>query len=303
MSLYHKYRPKAFNEVYGNQTIVNSLVKFTSDPETCPHAILLHGETGCGKTTLARIIADTLGCKGQDLYEIDSGQFRGIDTIRDIRSAVAYSPIESPCRVWIIDEAQKMTGDAQNAFLKVLEDTPEYAFFILCTTEPTKLISAIRGRCSQFQVTTLPENEMLRLLKNISKKEGEVVEQEVFEQIAKDSFGHPRNAINILEQVLVSPAADRLTVAKQTAKIQSQSIDLCRALIGGNSWKEIREILNGLTEQDHESIRRHILGYCQAVLLKGDNMKAGLIMEFMLHPFYDSGFPGLVFACYSIIKN
>jgi DNA polymerase III gamma/tau subunit len=303
MTLYQEHRPTAFNEVKGNEGILASLQKLLSNPSKCPHAFLLHGPTGCGKTTIARIIANTLECDGQDLYEIDSGQFRGIDTIREIREIITYRPINSKSRVWILDEAQKLTGDAQSALLKILEDTPEYAYFIICTTEPNKLSSPILGRCSQFQVAQLTEQQMVGLLKTIVKKEGDSLEQEVHLQIAQDSLGHPRNAINILEQVLASPKESRLNTAKQTAAKQSQSIELCRALIKGAKWKEVQGILQGLTDQDPESIRRHVLGYCQSILLKGDDARAGLIMEFMVESFYGSGFPGLVFACYSITKN
>jgi DNA polymerase III subunit gamma/tau len=303
MTLYQEHRPTVFNEVKGNEGILASLQKLLSNPSKCPHAFLLHGPTGCGKTTIARIIANTLGCSGQDLYEIDSGQFRGIDMIREIREISTYRPITSKSRVWILDEAQKLTGDAQSALLKILEDTPEYAYFIICTTEPNKLISPILGRCSQFQVAQLTEQQMVGLLKTIVKKEGDSLEQEVYLQITQDSLGHPRNAINILEQVLASPKESRLNIAKQTAAKQSQSIELCRALIKGAKWREVQGILQGLADQDPESIRRHILGYCQSVLLKGDDVRAGLIMEFMVEPFYASGFPGLVFACYTITKN
>ena len=123
MSLYLKYRPNSFDEMVGNEDVVQVLKSQLKGKQT-PHSILFHGPTGCGKTTLGRIVANELGAKGSDLREVDSADFRGIDTIRDIRKQSTYKPLESPCRVWILDEVHKLTNDAQNAMLKALEDTP-----------------------------------------------------------------------------------------------------------------------------------------------------------------------------------
>ena len=207
MSLYNKYRPKSLSEVKGNSDLVATLDKMLSGKEI-PHAFLLHGETGTGKTTIARIIADRLGCVGKDLTEVDSGQFRGIDTIREIRSNSNYQPLEGKCRVWILDECHRNTSDAQAGLLKILEDSPKNAYFILCTTDPQKLLPAIRGRCIQLQTTPLDERQMYALLLGIVKAEGDSLKSDIINQIIQDSMGLPRNAINILEQVL-SASEDR----------------------------------------------------------------------------------------------
>jgi len=145
---------------------------------------------------------------------------------------------------------------------------------------------------------------MFGLLRRTVREEKAELDKEVYDQIIKDSHGLPRNALQILEQVLAVPTEQRLEIARQSALIESQSIDLCRALIKRAPWKTIAGILNGLKDQEPESIRRAILGYCQSILLKGgDNDVAGLIMEMCMEPFYNSGFPQLVFVCYSITKN
>jgi DNA polymerase-3 subunit gamma/tau len=303
MSLYLKYRPNELTQVKGNSDILPALQKMLENIETCPHTFLLTGPTGCGKTTLGRIIANALGSLGDDFKEIDSADFRGIDTVREIGKQCNFRPIQSKCRVWLIDECHKMTNDAQNAFLKRLEDTPPHVYFILCTTDPEKLIPTIKGRCQQFQVKTLNEQQLHGLLRRIVREENETLEKEVYEQIIQDSLGHPRNAIQILEQVLNSPVEKRLEIAKQTIIEQSQSIELCRALLKGAKWKEISSILNGLINQEPEGIRRHIIGYCQSVLLKSENDRAALILEQFWEPLYNIGFPGLVYCCYSVVKN
>ena len=304
LTLALKYRPKTLDEVIGNRQVVEVLRKQLSGESSQPlsHSILLHGPTGCGKTTLARIIARELGVQDDDLKEIDSADFRGIDTIREIRKQCQYKPLSSPYRVWILDEVHQLTKDAQSALLKTLEDTPKHVYFILCTTDPQKLLPTIRGRCSQFQVQPLTDKEMKRLLFRVVKAEEESLNKEVYEQIIRDSMGHPRNALQILAQVLAVDPDKRLEVAKRSAETQSQTIELCRALVNRASWKKICEILKGLKDEDPEQIRRAVLGYCQSILLSGkqDNGIAA-IMEAFMEPFYNSGFPALVFACYSVL--
>ena len=303
MSLYLKHRPVTLEQIKGNEHIVSTLNSMLSKKEH-PHVFLLHGETGCGKTSIGRIIVNMVGCVGSDYREVSSNDNRGIDTVREIIKNSSYLPLEGKCRVWLLDEVHKMTNDAQNALLKILEDTPPHVYFILCTTEPTKLILAIRGRCSEFQVKPLTETEMKGLLRGIVRSEGETLKGEIYDQIIQDSLGHPRNAIQTLEQVLNVEPEKRLEVAMRSAELQSQSIELCRALFNPRiKWDDVNVILLQLKQQDPEDIRRAVLGYCQAILLKSDNTRAGLVMENFLEPTYVNGFPQLVFAAYSTIKS
>lgn len=302
--LYLKHRPDTLDDIIGHEDLVHILKKQLSQGSQHPlsKSILFHGPTGCGKTTLGRIVAKELGAKGADIKEIDSADFRGIDTIREIRKQSAYRPLESPYRVWILDECHRLTGDSQSALLKALEDTPKHVYYILCTTEPQKLLPTIRGRCAEFQVRPLTEKEMKLLLRKVVKAEQESLTKDVYNQIIQDSMGHPRNALQILSQVLTVDEAKRLSVAKRTAEAHSKTIELCRALIGGANWKYISGILKGIKDEDPEKVRRAVLGYCQAVLLnEPQSDQTALIMEEFLEPFYNTGFAGLVFACYSVI--
>jgi DNA polymerase-3 subunit gamma/tau len=304
MSLYHKHRPASLDEVVGNEETVRA-VKADFSKKDPPRAVLLDGPTGCGKTTIGRIIAGLAGAEGEDFREIDSADFRGIDTIRDIRRSAMFRPLDGgKARAWLLDEAHQLSNDAQAALLKGLEDPPVHAFFILATTDPQKLLSTIRGRCAQYSVRPLRPEEMLRLLRRVVKAENETMEREVYEQIAQDSEGLPRGALQILDQVLTSPKEKRLEVAKRKGAEQSKAIDLCRALLECAGWKKVSTILSGLRDsEDPERIRRSVLGYMASLLIKGeDSIQAGCVLDEFKEPFYASGWPGLVLACYSVVK-
>ena len=189
----------------------------------------------------------------------------------------------------------------------VLQDLQQgalnHVYFILCTTDPQKLLPTIRNRCTQYEMKPLSESQMMRLLRKVVKAEGGSMSKEVYSQIIQDSLGHPRSALQILDTVLRLDPDDQLEAASKAAENVSKSIDLCRLLIQGSGWKRVAEVLTGLKDEQPESIRRHVLGYCQSILLKADNERAGLVMEEMIEPFYNTGYPGLVFACYSIVKG
>ena len=205
--------------------------------------------------------------------------------------------------IWIIDECHRWKEDAQNCVLKILEDTPKHVYLILCTTDPQKLKETVKNRCQQFQVKPLSDTQMFGVLRRIVNAEKKELQKEVYDQIIQDSLGHARNAIQILEQVLNVPEDRRLEIARQTAQEQSKSIELCRALMSGTTWKKVAEILSGLRDQEPESIRRVVLGYAQSILLKEDNKLCGLILEEFMTPNFTNGFPQLTFSCYSVVKN
>ena len=301
MSLYQKYRPSTLDGLYGNEPLKKSIEALCQrDFEDMPRAILFTGPSGCGKTTVARIIKDSVGCSDEDFKELNTADFRGVDTARAMIKQAYFRPINGQCTIWLLDECHKQTNDAQNAILKILEDPPNHALFILATTEPEKLLPTIKTRCATYTLEPLAEREIINLVIAVAKEEGKSIPRDVLKSISRDSLGSARQALTILEQIIDLEEEDMLDAAKRVAEERSQTIELCRALINKSPWKSIASILSKL-ESEPESTRRAILGYCNSILLKGNNPRAFLIMDAMSEPFFNTGRPGLTIACYTAL--
>jgi len=301
-SLAVKYRPQMLRDFLGNENTTAAL-RSMMEREEIPHTILFTGPSGCGKTTLARIVAKRLKCSEHDLQELNTADFRGIDTIRDVIRNMALCPMSGTCRVWILDEVHQISKDGQHALLKALEDTPKHVYFLLATTDQEKLLPTIKTRCVTFDVKPLSDKLMDVLLKTVIQKEGvDNVPQETIDQIVQDSLGSSRMALSILDKILNMDAGDMLTAAKQQASETNEAIDLCRALIGKKPWPVVAKIVKGIS-QEPESVRRAVLGYCQSVLLGSNNGQAYIVMIAFQKDFFTTGKPGLTIACYEAING
>jgi DNA polymerase-3 subunit gamma/tau len=302
MSLATKYRPKFLKDFLGNEEVTKAL-RSMMEREEIPHTILFTGPSGCGKTTLARIVAARLKCSQYDFTENNAADFRGIDSVRDILRQMSLSPMNGPCRVWLLDECHALTKDAQAALLKALEDPPPHVYFLLATTDPEKLLPTIKTRCVTFDVKPLSDDNMTRLLTSIIVNEqGDPLPREVYDQIVQDSLGSARMALSILDRIINMSPEDMLEAAKQSAAQYNESIDLCRALIGKKSWKEVAKIIQGI-QQDPESVRRAVLGYASAVLLKSGQGQAFVVLDSFSKDFFTTGKAGLVMASYLAING
>lgn len=297
MSLYRQYRPKKFEDVLGNEGTIKSIQSLLKrDKEDMHRVILLSGPSGCGKTTIGRIIKDELKCSEFDYVEINASNDRGIDTSREIMTVMRLAPMNGDVRVFLIDEVHMTTKEFQNSILKGLEDTPEHVFFILCTTEPNRLLKTFRNRCAHYEVDLLTEKQIETLINDVLDAEGvEEFPDEVFDAIIEQSEGCAREALVALDKVIDLEPADMISAIQQLKDQATQTIELCRALLNQESWPKIAAIIKDLKE-DPERVRQAILGYIQAVVLKGGGNKLDvclLIFQCFKEPLHYNGKPGL----------
>lgn len=303
--LYKKHRPVRFRDLVGQPQAVSQMEQWLKDGRV-PNAVLLTGPSGVGKTTAARILVRRLGCSSFDCQEINAAESRGIDTIRDMGERMHLAPLGGGgARVWIIDECQKLTGDAQSSALKMLEDGPEHAHFFLCTTDPQKLLKTIVTRCTELKFRALDEAELLVVQKRVLDEEGVNVLPPVLKKIAECAEGSARKAVVLLQQVMGLESEDEQLAAVEKADSRRQAIELARALMDPKTqWSRVADVLKNLDDEP-ESLRRMILGYYQSVLLGGGikaNRAAELISRFQYNVF-DSGKPGLTLMCYESLRG
>lgn len=303
MELYKKYRPKTFNKILGQEHIIKSLKRWI-EKSNLPHALLFSGPSGCGKTTLARILKRKLECGRHDFTEINGADFRGIETIRSIRSRIWQAPISGKCRIWLIDESHKLSNEASNAFLKMLEDTPDHVYFMLATTDPQKLLKTIRNRCSEIAVKSLTNETMKKLITSISKEEKIKIPKEVIDKIIENSEGSARKALVFLNQILELDDKKEMLEAIRASTIEAQSNEISRLLFRPRvRWFDIARVLKVINNNEAEQIRYMILGYARVVLLSGSKMagRAFVIIEAFSDNFFDSKAAGLAAAAYEVM--
>lgn len=270
-ALHLKYRPKTFDEVVGNRTLVKSLKSILERPvKEMPHSFLFQGQTGSGKTTLARIMCDMLECKGVDLCEMNMSKDRGIDVGREIVKKMKFKPKDSKVRCFILDEIQKGTKELFDALLKPLEDTPDHVFFFLCTTDPQKIPGTLRNRCTQFTVESLSGVKLVKLMKKIVQSEEIDIPLDVLSEISQIHDMSPRQALVLLDQIKdIDTTENMIDFVKRSCVEEKQIIDLCRALLNPNvKWNSVKEVLKGIPKEVRsDDIKYAVLGYMNVVLM------------------------------------
>lgn len=300
MPLHIDLRPTTLQSFVGNDALKANLQAIIQR-EDRPRTFLFVGPSGTGKTTLARILAKELKCEDIDLYEYNSANLRGIDTVRELIAQANLSP-KGPCKFYILDEIHQQTNAAQEAMLKMLEDAPRNCYYALATTAPEKLLTTIKTRCTTFTTTKLTSNEMESLVVRTVLFCNKVLDNAVLGELVKSAEGCPREAMKLLDQILaIDDRTKQLEILRNTNVSESAIIDICRRLfkddVGYSKWVDIRTMLVALPETDPEKVRRSILGYLQAVLLKVKTNEGGIrvarLMEEFNNNYYSTGKSGL----------
>ena len=219
-TLYRKYRPKKFEQIYGQKNIVKTLLNIIKNNKLT-HAYLFTGPRGTGKTSSAKLFAKAVNCQNNingdacnecdnclsfnsnsnpDIIEIDAASNNGVDEIREIKNNVNLVPSMSKYKIYIIDEVHMLSIGAFNALLKTLEEPPEYVIFILATTEPQKIPATIISRCQRFDFKLISDSEMKNCLSNIIDQENIDIEEDALLEIINNSRGGMRDAVGLLDQ-------------------------------------------------------------------------------------------------------
>lgn len=236
-TLYRRYRPNNFDEVRGQEHVVDTLQKSIAS-ERVAHAYLFSGGRGTGKTTVARILAHELGVSDKDLYEMDAASNRGIDDIRVLREGVYAMPFESKYKLYIIDEAHALTKEAWQALLKTLEEPPAHCIFVLATTELDKVPETIRSRCEVYAFKQ-PTREMLaEIVIDTAKREGFTLDRAGADLIALLAEGSFRDALSILQKILSNT---------ESKKVDSTIIE---TIAGAPRGEIVREIVRSIAARD-----------------------------------------------------
>ena len=281
--LHHKYRPRSFDELIGQDPITTTLKQALISNRIAP-AYIFSGPRGTGKTSSARIFAKSLNCLSSekattlpcgecelckginsgnalDVIEIDAASNTGVENIRELIERSRFSPAKARWKVYVIDECHMLSTAAFNALLKTLEEPPQQVVFILATTDPQRVLPTILSRCMRFDFRRISLHHLENHLTNIAKKEEILINEEAISLIAKHSQGGLRDAESLLDQVSLLnppitqsniinligavPEEELITLAKSLINKDPNSIlNTCNRLI--NNGKEPIAILQGI---------------------------------------------------------
>ncbi len=303
MELHKKCRPRKLKHLKGQDEVVRVITQYF-EKGGFPQASILSGPSGCGKTTIAMILKNMLNCGDTSFKKINSASFRGIDTIREIHSKLTYHALDGDCRIWLIDEAHKLTNDAQNAFLEMLEFTPPNVYFILCTTEPDKLIKAVQTRCAPLHVNLLSPKSMSVLLNEVALKEDIELTEEVCDKIVESAEGSARMGLVLLEKIIgIEDEEHQLSALFFSSSAREQMIELFKMLMNTRSnWKDFAKVLRAVKEEP-ETIRHYVMACCRNIMLAGGpgSSRANLVAQAFRDAWYDCKEIGLACACYEVV--
>lgn len=271
-ALYRKYRPKEFKEVVGQNYIVTTLLNAIKQGKIA-HAYLFAGPRGTGKTSVAKLFAKEINCQEEnnqdldnapnikafndnnhpDVIELDAASNNSVDDIREIVDKVYYAPILGKYKVYIIDEVHMLSNSAFNALLKTLEEPPKNVIFILATTDPQKIIPTVLSRVQRYNFKKVDIKDIVLRIENILKIENISYEEEAIKLIASLADGGMRDALSILDQVLVYGGNKLLTekVYEAYGILQKEAkVNLIKAIIS----KKYNEIIDSASNYNANGI-------------------------------------------------
>lgn len=268
LALYRQYRPNVFDEVQGQEHIVRTLLNIINS-QKISHAYLFCGPHGTGKTSVAKIFANTINCshsndiykpcqdcinnidRNLDIIEIDAASNNGIDDVRDLREKIKHLPTQSKYKIYIIDEVHMLSKGAFNALLKTLEEPPKHVIFILATTDPQKIPLTILSRVQRFNFKRIDKKTIIKHLMNVFKEEKIEYEDNVLDLIASLGAGSLRDTLSIADQVSIFAGSEKIKLSDVEKLFGITNIDNVINIINlatSHSIKNLIELTTKLVE-------------------------------------------------------
>lgn len=302
-SLYRKWRSQTFDDLVGQEPIVRTL-KNALKSNSLSHAYLFTGPRGTGKTSTARLLAKTVNCEhprdgepcnecmqcreitagsSMNVIEIDAASNRGIDNIRELRERVMVPPATGKYKVYVLDEAHMLTTEAFNALLKTLEEPPDYAIFVLATTEVHKMLPTVISRCQPFYFKRITTRQIVEHLYFVAGQEGIQIERSAAELIARAAAGGMRDALSLLDQALAY-AGNTISLAQIQTMLgvaDPRTISRCITLIAQQDSSGVLHLINELAESetDLRQVNSQLMEFWRALMLDRAGADAAAILD------------------------
>jgi DNA polymerase-3 subunit gamma/tau len=302
MPFHRKYRITTLDDFVGDSHMVDSLKGLIKNGEG--RTILFHGPRGCGKTSLARVFANSVGAHKRYISEYDLADVGLKETGRKLKDSIGIHPLTGKIKVYILDEIQDASAGFISTILKATEEPPSFVYFILCTTNPSKLPATLRSRCVQYGVQPLSYREIFRLLVRVVKKEkkSKSFDKELVRKIAKKSEGYPREALTLLESVigLRRESAENLIDQFSASEEDGNIKDLCNLILTKPKWGDLMRQINSI-KAPPETIRRGIYNWFGGYMANSPKPFFAAVMDLFEKPIYDNGKAELIRCCYDLV--
>ncbi|HEY0754871.1 MAG TPA: DNA polymerase III subunit gamma/tau [Ktedonobacteraceae bacterium] len=302
-SLYRKWRSQTFDEMIGQELIIRTL-KNALQNNKLSHAYLFTGPRGTGKTTTARLLAKTVNCTNSrngepcnecqqcreitagtsfNVIEIDAASNRGIDNIRELREKVMVPPATGKYKIYILDEAHMLTTEAFNALLKTLEEPPDYAIFVMATTDVHKMLPTVLSRCQRFDFKRFTTRQIAEHVLHVAREEQVEIERSAVELLARTAAGGMRDALSLLDQA-IAYSGNSISLAQIQSMLgvaDARSIWNLLTHIATLDSPALLYLVHELSEAgaDLRQINTQVIDYWRALMLAKAGADVAVIMD------------------------